>query len=120
MTEHTWDTSKPLWQQFRSVTQEDLDLAAQVMENEKQRRATPFTRRMRKNNRATRRKDPQSQSARRAEYLRSEAVVGKLREAESLLLSLENANPSVDALHDAKICVWNAIDKIGTAMTRTI
>ena len=70
MTEHTWDTSKPLWRQFRPVTQEDIDLAAQVMVNEKQRRATPFTRRMRKNNRATRRKDPQSQSARRAEYLR--------------------------------------------------
>jgi hypothetical protein len=39
-------------------------------------------------------------------------VLGKLREAESLLLSLENDDPKNDALHDARICVWNAIDKV--------
>lgn len=42
----------------------------------------------------------------------ADVLVGTLREAESLLRSLENDDPKNDALHDARICVWNALDKI--------
>ena len=42
----------------------------------------------------------------------AEVVVGKLREAESLLLSMEAENPD---LHDAKIHIWKAMDVIAKA-----
>jgi Flp pilus assembly protein TadD len=45
----------------------------------------------------------------------AEVVVGKLREAESLLISLTTEEPKNEALHDARILVWNAIDKMGKA-----
>lgn len=45
----------------------------------------------------------------------SEVVVGKLREAESLLLGLIEDNPKVDSLHDAKIHIWKAMDQIAKA-----
>ncbi len=49
-------------------------------------------------------------------YYQADVVVGKLREAESLLISLETEEPKNEAVHDARILVWNAIDKLGKAI----
>ena len=45
-------------------------------------------------------------------------VRNKLREAESLLLALELAEPENSAIHDAKILVWKAMDKLAHAVIR--
>ena len=45
-------------------------------------------------------------------------VRNKLREAENLLLSFELAEPKNSAIHDARILLWKAMDKLAHAVIR--